>query len=300
MMKDSATSASGRRITPSRALYLPPEGRPRWVGPNSSKLNLLYLGWGRRQFGKNPIPVSLHHGWVYTLVRQGNPILQLMDRTLRTGPRQMLVLGPDCPSGWTAGTTDSVSDLLTWVWHGPSRCEGLAPAANEFQTFTVDGTLFKTLQQIHALCRREVERPDVFSGMALDELRLRMDIALARSLKPHAALPESALRFELAVRWLAQNPAERNPVAALCDYLQVSPVTINRLFQTHLHESVSAYHAKLKMKRASQLLKSGQMSIKETAYHLGYRHSNDFSRAFRRHTGRKPSTSLPGRRTVIR
>jgi AraC-like DNA-binding protein len=290
-MMDSAmhtTSFNDPQALP-RQLYLPPAGRPRWVCPESMPLDLRYLSWGKRQFGRNPIPVSLHHGWVYFLVGQGNPALQMLSGTFRAQPRQGLLVGPDCASGWTDDDVDGVAEVLSWVWRSPPRCNGLAPAGDGFSAFNADRALVHTLRQIHASCRREVEQPDALTAVALEELRLRLDVALARSLKPRPIAPEPALRLEFALRWLSGHLVERNPVTALSEYLQVSPVTANRLFQTHLHESVGAYHARLRMVWARHLLETERVAVKEVAYTLGYRHSNDFSRAFKKFTGRNPS-----------
>jgi AraC-like DNA-binding protein len=276
-----------------RVLHLPPAGRPRWVCPNGLNLNLQYLSWGKRRFGETRVPISLHHGWVYCLVLQGNPILQLVSRTIRMQVGQLFVLGPDCASGWRANSVESVAELLTWVWNDAPRCPGLGQTADGIQIFTADRALIRTLQQIHSLCRRELEKPDSLSALALEELRFRMDISIARFEAPRPSAPEPALRLELALRWLAQNMQERNPVAPLCEYLQVSPVTLNRLFRTHLHESVAAHHTRVRMQRARQLLEKEGAAVKEVSYELGYVHANDFSRAFKKYTGRNPSQKRP-------
>jgi len=96
--------------------------------------------------------------------------------------------------------------------------------------------------------------------------------------------------MELAVRWMAQNLAERNPVSDLCDYLQISPATLARMFQTHHGESPAMYHQRLKMARAHEMLANVRFSVKEVAYSLGYRHPNDFSRAFKQFTGKSPKS----------
>lgn len=272
-----------------RALYLPPPGRPRWVCPGGLNIELQYLGWGKRRFSTSPIPVSLHHGWVYILVLHGRPILRMVHASLDTQPGQMLIIGPDCASGWKGEMNDGLADLLIWVWHGPPRCAELRPASDDYATFNVDGAVTHLLRQIHASCRREVGKPDAFTSVALDACRSRIDVALARALRPSAAAPEPAMRLEFALRWLAQNIAERRPVAALSDYLQVSPVTLNRLFKTHLMESVASYYTRTRMDQARRLLESGQVTIKEAAYMFGYGHANDFSRAFAKFTGHNPS-----------
>jgi AraC-like DNA-binding protein len=288
-MTDSAMprAASIKRLP--RALHLPPTGRPRWVCPKSLKLNLQYLSWGKRRFGESGIPISLHHGWVYCLVLRGSPILQLGSTELQVQPGQLLVIGPDCASGWTAKSIESVAELLTWVWNGAPRCPGLGPTADGVQFFSVDRVLIRVLQQVHSLCRQELEKPDALSALALEELRFRMDIAISRFKGADRSAPEPTLRLELALRWLAQNLQERNPVTPLCEYLQVSTVTLNRLFRTHLHDSVTAYHTRTCMKWAERMLKGGEVAVKQVAYELGYLHANDFSRAFKRFTGHNPS-----------
>jgi AraC family transcriptional regulator of arabinose operon len=268
---------------------LPPAGRPRWVCPSSAQLDLLYLGWGKRRFGQSPIPQSRHPGWVYFLVQSGYPVLCLETQKLRTRPGLVLVVGPDCASGWT-GATGGVCELLTWVWRTPPRCAECEPPADGWREFAADTALQRALEQAHLLCRREVEQPSPLTKSALEHARLHFDLALARSLQPRPVAPEPALRLELALRWLAENIATPNPVAALCEYLQVSPVTLNRLFRLHLNESVAAHHARLRMERARQLLARQQMSVKEVAFAVGYRHANDFSRAFKNFTGRNPAS----------
>jgi len=273
----------------SRALHLPPVGRPRWVCPKHLALDLQYLSWGKRRFGESGIPISLHHGWVYCLVLRGNPILQLLSKAIQVQSGQVLVLGPDCASGWTANSAENVAELLTWVWNGAPRCPGLGQAADSVQIFAADRALIRALQQIHSSCRRELEKPDALSALALEELRFRMDVAIARFNTPNRTAPEPGLRLELALRWLAQNTRESNPIASLCEYLQVSAATLNRLFRSHLDESVTAYHTRTRMERAAELLKHGGVAVKEVAYELGYLHANDFTRAFKKFTGRNPS-----------
>src|SRR5215469_11030163 len=110
-MNDSATSRPASTTRIPRALHLPPAGRPRWVCPKNLNVELQYLSWGKRRFGESSVPISLHYGWVYCLVLRGNPILRLISEAIRTKPGQVLVLGPDCASGWAASTTDSVAEL---------------------------------------------------------------------------------------------------------------------------------------------------------------------------------------------
>lgn len=270
-----------------RTLHLPPAGRPQWVCPPDDQLDLLYLGWGKRRFGVNPIPQSRHPGWVYFLIQSGTPTLRLDTKALPTKADQLLIVGPDCASGW-GDKAGGVSKLLTWVWRTPPRCVACEIPKDDLLVFPVGAPLRRALEHAHTLCRDEVRHPSGLTKPALEQARLHADLAIARAMQSRPAAPDSALRLELALRWLEENLTAQKPVTALSEYLQVSPVTLNRLFHSHLNESVAAHHGRLRMERAGQLLTLPRMAVKEVAYTLGYRHANDFSRAFKNFTGRSP------------
>ncbi len=61
--------------------------RPRWVCAESAQLDLLYLAWGHRLTGRNPIPMSRHPGRHDVLVSRGSPtlILEQEQRVLNPG-----------------------------------------------------------------------------------------------------------------------------------------------------------------------------------------------------------------------
>ncbi len=278
------------------ALHLPPPGRPRWVCPPGARLDLLYLGWGKRRFGPNPIPPSRHPGWVYFLVHSGNPVLCMENRKLRLAPGRIVIVGPDCASGWT-DAQDAVAEVLTWVWRTPPRCTEYAPTAGGCRDSSADAALRRTMQQAHSICRAEVKHPTSLTTLTLEQARLQMDLAFARSLQPRAAAPEPAMRLKLALDWLAENLTASNPITGLCEYLQISPVTLNRLFHAYLHESAAVHHNRLRMERAAEMLGAGQ-AVKKVAYALGYRHPNDFSRAFKKRTGRNPGGTSDAERAT--
>jgi AraC-like DNA-binding protein len=272
-----------------KALYLPPPGRPRWVCPESAQLDLLYLAWGHRQYGQNPIPVSRHPGWHYMLVTRGKPtfVYEKGRQVLTAG--DFVIVDPDFASGWT-DRPDGVADLLVWIWRTGPRCADCSPESGSFRRWTIGTRLWHKLEQYHALCRQEVERPDDLTRLALEQLHLAIDVTIARQVERKFQPPEPLVRMELAVRWMAQNLAEPHPVGALCEYLQVSPATLARMFQSQHGESPATYHQRLKMTRAQELLETGRFSVKEIAYALGYKHPNDFSRAFKQFVGKNPKS----------
>lgn len=268
----------------AKKLYLPPTGRPHWIPPPSAKVELLYLGWGNRWFARHPIPISRHDGWVYIVIKAGKPTLRLERSDLLVIPDEVLVIDPECASGWT-DTRDQRSELLVWMWRNPPHCAECTPSKGGFLRWKFNKAFLQRLQRIHSACRNEVGKPDSWTKQALEQLHLELDVSVVRSLNIKKKEPAGGLQIELAICWLQQNISIQDPVRSLCEYLQISPSTLGRMFRKHVGKSPSFYHQSLKMNQAKALLHSGKMSVKEIAYQLGYRHPNDFSRAFKASSG---------------
>src|SRR6266850_2157572 len=257
-----------------KTLHLPPAGRPRWVCPESAQLDLLYLAWGHRFYGQHPIPVSRHPGWHYVLVNRGRPTLVLENKKKVLSPGDFLMIDPDCASGWI-DRPDGVSDLIVWIWRTGPRCPECIVGPGTHRQWAIGTRLWRKLEQLHASCRQEVEQPDELTNLAIKQLHLAIDITVARLVRRKTQPPEPSVRMELALRWMAQNLGERNLICALCEYLQISPATLARMFQTQHGESPALYHQRLKMTKAHELLKTDRLSVKEIAYALGYKYPND-------------------------
>lgn len=69
----------------------------------------------------------------------------------------------------------------------------------------------------------------------------------------------------------------------------VSPRTLTRLFQKHLHISPHQYLIQERMKSAARMLDFGELAVKEIAISSGYSDVLNFSTAFRRFFGCSPS-----------
>ena len=91
--------------------------------------------------------------------------------------------------------------------------------------------------------------------------------------------------MKLATEFLRHNPAERRPVQRLCEYLQLTPAALNELFHRHTGESAKDFMLRWRMELARTKLRDERLPAKQVAFELGYRHANDFSRAFKRFFG---------------
>jgi AraC family transcriptional regulator of arabinose operon len=274
-------------------LQLPPKDRPYWRAPEASSLPLLYLAWGSRQFGVAPIFPSSHAGWVCAVILKGSPTLVYGKKKRRVASPQLFLFGPDVAYGWTDESRQT-SRLLIWMWRKPQNRQIPELERGSLRQSSVSAADQKILLEIHALCRRETELLDAHSPGALAGLQGMLEATLARMLaeKPAHSAKKAIAR---AQQWLDQHADSRQPLARLADYLALSPSTIQRLFRKQLGGSVTKIMAKIRQQKAHGMLASGKTSVKEVAFQLGYRHAHDFSRAFRRGTGVRPSAVLARR-----
>jgi AraC-like DNA-binding protein len=271
----------------SKGKTTPTARRSRWFAPRPGEWDLAYLGWGARFYGINPVPVKRAEYWSYQLILSGNPILTFGKSARPVSPGELFLFGEGCDQGWT-DKPDGRAELLVWLWRSPPRCRECIPSHGGCLRWTVPPRLIRKLQQNHAKCRQEVAGPDALTPLTLDHLRLELELCLGRLRLSKPPPPAASNRLDLAISWMQQNLAVRRPVSFLCDYLQVSPSSLERLFRSSVGESPSEYFHRLKMQQAAQLLKQDSLSVKEIGFTLGYSHANDFSRAFKTHTGRTP------------
>lgn len=271
----------------SKTAGKPTPRRSRWFAPRPGEWDLAYLGWGVRFYGINPVALKSSDNWSYQLVISGSPTLNLLGRTVATTAGDLFLFAEGCLQGWI-DKPDRRSELLVWLWKSPPRCSECIPPRAGYLMWKASPRVVRQLQQIHARCRQEVANPDGLTSLALERLRLELELNLGRMRQSQSPLPAASNRLDLAIRWMQHNLSVRRPVSFLCDYLQVSPSSLERLFLDNLGELPSSHFQRLKMQQASQFLKQDLMSVKEIAFTLGYTHANDFTRAFKKYAGRTP------------
>jgi transcriptional regulator GlxA family with amidase domain len=79
-------------------------------------------------------------------------------------------------------------------------------------------------------------------------------------------------------------------VSELAKKCSVSPRTLQRYFLKQMGKSPKDWLLEHRYRRAVELLTKGK-SVKETAIHVGYGHSNSFSRQFKKYWGTQPTSS---------
>lgn len=272
----------------ARGLYLPEPGSPHWLPGGKPSGGLLYLAWGRRFYGRYPIPRRLHHGWTCMAVLSGHPVLLVGESTRRTAPGSLIVAGPDVPYGWKDRAA-AACNLLVWEWAQPPAL-GSTLDAKTCWLRKSDAVALADLEDLHRRTRREIQQPDGRSPAAIAAIKNLVDTTFARCAQREPENePRDAQRLLLAEQWMRRHLDVRAPTAALADYLGLSAMGLQRLFRKTARVSPGRAFHELKMRNAGRLLDVQGPTVKEIALSLGYAHAGDFTRAYAKFHGRPPT-----------
>ncbi|WP_428929305.1 helix-turn-helix domain-containing protein [Marinibacterium sp. SX1] len=183
---------------------------------------------------------------------------------------------PDPRSGWTenwiecTGTAfDRVMEMGLFpmsppLWHGGSR-------------------VAEIFARIHRLAREDA----LGNQPALSTLGLQL---LAELCQSRQAPERGRSRLvERARRILMETSDRPNALDQVAEELGVSYSTLRRLFRAQTGMSLKRYQDEVRIRRACELLRSSDQSVKEIAGLLGYNSPYHFSSQFRKATGLAPS-----------
>lgn len=195
------------------------------------------------------------------------------------------------PPGASMGLEDDLDarcEVFSWIWESPPRCEECVADPDGFVHVRLAGGEIAEMREVHEACRREVLGPDRFTPRALEYLRLRLDVGVARARGASVGARTADRTFTLAREWMEANLAAPGCAGILGDYLQVSSSALYQMFLRRTGRSPNRYFRDLRMRAAREMLARDGLSVKEVAHKLGYHHPNDFSRAFKAALGASP------------
>ncbi|MFH1476480.1 MAG: AraC family transcriptional regulator [Verrucomicrobiota bacterium] len=241
--------------------------------------------------GSFPGPLVAQTEWFYTLVLGGSCYMQVPGKALRLKRGEMFIVNPACPRGYT-GQKDKWYYRIFWAWRSPPLIPFIKPEEGQYLMIKLSEQKIRRLQFLHIACRKIVRNIDQFTPFKLHNIRMEIELLLAQAHVAPDLTGTPAVQFDLARRWMEEHITKRDAIGALCEYLAISPATLNRLFHQRLKISPAVYFQKLKMKTAQTWLQSGNSSVKAIAYQLGYKHPNDFSCAYKRHNGVAPTAHV--------
>ncbi len=251
--------------------------------------DLMYLGWGERLFGVEPVALHSNGGWVYWAVTEGEILVEFTDHQRSFCAGTGMITGPDLAFGFPK-QGQMPAKILAWIWKSaPPYFSDLSEDAYLGLSFSASDLTF--LAQLHRQTRYECLHHERATASFLTHIHALLDIVFTRAEQGTAQEERPDQRIQMARQWMLDHLDASRPVEDLARYLSMSPVSLYRLFQERMQESPSSHFRRLKMERAQELLQRRQRSVKWVAYELGYRHPGDFSRAYSNFWGHAPSES---------
>ena len=257
----------------------------------AGKLVLSRLGPGSSMIGARAASVKL--------VLEGEELYQVEGRTIRVQPGQFLYLDPgtDCIGSNRVETTGLCLMLpIVEGHHGRDQ----AP---------VDGVLGRALalsaqtsDMGQALLRygREIARDPALGAALAPQIIDKVGEALAEPLAASRAAIESLKaakpstrrqlyqRLERARAHLHDHTDRNVALAELASVAGLSQFHLARYFKLAFGNAPIAYHRRLRLTRAAELLAAGAGSVAEAAEAAGYSDATALSHAFRKQFGQPP------------
>ena len=274
------------------------DSRPFWRATDP-RMELVYLGWGVRDYARYPSTMGRRDRWSYNLILRGSLFILLSDglHRLSGGDAVVFSMHGSYSFGFKA-EPGQLCEVLIWTWRTPPLFPEVKPMLSRHHICHMDREACQRLTALHSIYRREAARHDSFTERLLRGLRVVLETEFARTIQSRKTETMGRARIEEADRWLRAHLDRDNAIFDLCDFLQVSHSTLGRMFRAAYGETARAHLYRLRMEEAARLLASGKLSVKQVGYGLGYKHPNDFSRAFasfRRKTRagiRKPNKAI--------
>jgi AraC-like DNA-binding protein len=142
------------------------------------------------------------------------------------------------------------------------------------------GAIFET---VHELAREDA----LLNQPALSALGLRLLARLcqSRAIAEHGRV----LLVERARRAIMETSGDPPSLEAIARDLGLSYSTLRRLFREHTGVSLKQYQTEVRIRRACELLRNSDRSVKAISGYLGYSSPFHFSAQFRKATGLAPS-----------
>lgn len=150
----------------------------------------------------------------------------------------------------------------------------------------------KKLDELHEDCARAAR---VLHDEAGEDIRLQKAYArlfLCRMMRELTLLPRKPLREDLLhslIDYMGANFRENLSLGSVAEALYVSKYTVSGIFSKSMGMNFNDYLNALRINLAMQLIETGNSSITDICYEVGFSNVRTFNRAFMKNCGLTPS-----------
>ncbi|MGG5207647.1 AraC family transcriptional regulator [Chryseobacterium sp. MIQD13] len=148
---------------------------------------------------------------------------------------------------------------------------------HEINVFSVPPILKEMIKYSERWSKNLLDDPDEM--LFLKALFNELPRFVEHSLKLHISLPEDK-RLSLSIEYLHNHYKEEIKMEDLSEISRLSLRTLERIFKKETGITLSKYQQILRIIKSLELLSSGNLTVSETAYAVGYKSVQAFTRSF--------------------
>lgn len=218
----------------------------------------------------------------FVYITRGEVCFSLSEGSLRAGDRDMIYLPRDTAyhSQWQTNADFVVVDLLLRDGEGQDIRFGEVPCVLFHDTHHVYDGLLRELAD-----KADVNGP--FDWLERLSLCFKLLCNMARDTNRNES-DEELRRIQKGIAYLENNYSADFSVDVLADMCNLSAASFRRIFLACKGMSPVEYRNRLRVRKASELLRTGRYTVAEAAEQTGIRDVKYFGKLFRRYTGMNP------------
>jgi len=260
---------------------------------------LRYLGFGPRNFGRDPLKFITRMNWEFFAVIRGRtaPIFRTQDRP-ETEASTLWVFPPGSSHGWAG---DGLQRSEITVFHFGSVPPELETAVRErgHLALTLDEAECAQLAELARRIEPDYESPNTTSALVFQGALIELSLLVLRKLsfdrtKVGSDYPKETVNA--AVAWYSERTRANPSITEVARQVHVSASTLRRFFRQVRQESPVRTFAKIRLETAMHLLAETNLKLDTIATECGYSNTSDFCRSFK--SGVKVTPSV-WRRTIL-
>ena len=222
------------------------------------------------------IKKTCRHGWALVLKFEGETVYTQNGKAYISDMNNLLILPKGCSYEWNCTHSghfliielecDSVCDeIFSIPIKNGEKYLKIFQRIEYIMTLKESGYMLEALKEIYTILHLLVNTPKNYLSS------------------------DKVSKITPALEYMAMNYTRPVTNEELAEKVGLSCVYFRKLFTEVMGESPIAYVHSLRIKKAREMLKSDYSSISSIAYSLGYSNIYDFSRDFKKHTGKSPS-----------
>ena len=309
-MSDPTGTLPGTEIGPLNADRIEILRNQKAIAKGVGALGMSVALWKRDVFanGERSLPACQHTHAISTCLHGGGEARLFADGRQRFHGQ----LAPDSTAILRAG--DALRAVTSTAWgenihfYLPDKLLQES-AADDFghsaqvELLPSELRLDSTIAKLGRIVAQEIRTPSGGSNMMLDSVSLALVVRVLRSwssLSAPTELHRSGLapwQQQRAIEQLQSRYHENLSITDLAAEARLSPFHFIRSFKHSVGVPPHQYLTRIRLERASILLKTTNLAITDVAFETGYQSPAHFARLFRRHYGMTPTAYRRERNT---